>query len=250
MENVVNTSAAGDVAAQTINVSAAPDFSIFTLIGSADFVGKAVMLALFLSSVWSWAIILEKFFRTRLVQQKIAKFEEIFWSGQAIDQLYERVKRGVDNPVSAIFVAALTEFKRSDRTQKSENHLLNIGSKDRIMQAMTLVRNREAERLEQNLGFLATVGSTAPFIGLFGTVWGIMHSFQSIAASKNTSLAVVAPGIAEALLATAIGLFAAIPAVVCYNYLAAKIITIGNRMDDFIGELHTILSRAIDEEKL
>ena len=121
---------------------------------------------------------------------------------------------------------------------------------ERVSGSMYLSRNRELEQLETKLGFLATVGSSAPFIGLFGTVWGIMHSFQSIASSKNTTLAVVAPGIAEALLATAIGLFVAIPATIFYNYLCSEIDSINNKLDDFIGELHSLISRAIDEEKM
>jgi biopolymer transport protein TolQ len=127
---------------------------------------------------------------------------------------------------------------------------LKVGQKERVLQSMYLVRDRELEKLETGLVFLATVGSSATFIGLFGTVWGIMHSFQSIAASKNTTLAVVAPGIAEALLATAIGLLAAIPAVIFHSYLTSKVISINNKIDDFVGELHTLLSRAIDEEKI
>lgn len=235
-----------EMAVQAADIIPNADFSMFSLVLSADIVGKLVLLILFCSSVWSWAIILDKYFRIKTMQRKIVKFEELFWSGKAIDQLYEHVKKRVDNPLASIFVSAIAEFKRSDKKAK-DNHMLCIGIKDRIMQSMTLVRNRESETIESNLGFLATVGSAAPFIGLFGTVWGIMHSFQSIAASKNTSLAVVAPGIAEALLATAVGLFAAIPAVICYNYLVARTVVIENKMDDFMGELHTILSRAIDE---
>ena len=243
----VNSDSVGQMTTQMADVIPNADFSVFSLISSADFVGKLVLLVLFLCSVWSWAIILDKYFRMKTMQRKLLKFEEVFWSGQAIDQLYDRVKKSADNPLSAIFVAAITEFKRSDSKTK-ESHLLKVGVKDRIMQSMVLVRNRESESIESNLGFLATVGSAAPFVGLFGTVWGIMHSFQSIAASKNTSLAVVAPGIAEALLATAVGLAAAIPAVICYNYLVSRTVVIENKMDDFIGELYTILSRAIDEE--
>lgn len=224
------------------------DMSIFGLIASSDIICKLVMLALIAASIWSWTIIINKYKQFKTVKSKMANFESVFWSGQALDGLYDRVKRAVDNPLSAAFVAAMNECKRNEHS--TTNSALKIGLKERIMQSMNLVRNREAEQLEENLGFLATVGSAGPFVGLFGTVWGIMNSFQSIALSKNTSLAVVAPGIAEALLATAIGLVAAIPAVVCYNFLAAQASSIGSKLDDFIGELYTILARAIDEEKL
>jgi biopolymer transport protein TolQ len=181
----------------------------------------------------------------------MSDFENVFWSGQVLDILYERVKRSIDNPLSAVFVAAMNECKRNEGNKNiAADSILKTGLKERIMQAMNLVRNRESENLESHLGFLAIVGSASPFIGLFGTVWGIMHSFQSIAASSNTSLAVVAPGIAESLLATAIGLAAAIPSVIFYNLLASKANHLTSKLDDFVGELHTLLARAIDEEKL
>jgi biopolymer transport protein TolQ len=224
--------------------------SIFHLITSADIVGKSVMFLLFLLSIWSWAILFDKYIKYKNLKKKIQKFESLFWSGQVLDHLYEKIRLKADHPLSQIFVAAINEWKRdTDRKIEKYNTGLRIGLKDRIMQTMELIRNREVEKLEEGLSFLATVGSSAPFIGLFGTVWGIMHSFQSIAASKNTTLAVVAPGIAEALLATAIGLFAAIPAVIFYNYLVSQLNSLSNKIDDFISELYTLLSRAIDEEK-
>jgi biopolymer transport protein TolQ len=234
------TNAATKIAAHT-------DVSIFGLITSADIVSQIVMLILLAASVWSWAIILDKYNKYKKIKVTMAAFESVFWSGQALDALYERIKKSIDNPLSSVFVAAMSECKRNEAKVNSS---IKIGLKERIMQSMNLVRNRETEQLEHNLSFLATVGSAAPFVGLFGTVWGIMNSFQSIAMSKNTSLAVVAPGIAEALLATAIGLVAAIPAVICYNFLASQAAAISNKLDDFIGELYTILARAIDEEKL
>lgn len=236
-----------EIANASVKVAAHSDVSILGLIMSADIVSQIVMLILLAASVWSWAIILDKYNRYKKIKITMTAFESVFWSGQALDALYERVKRSVDNPLSAVFVAAMGECKRNEG---KVNSTIKIGLKERIMQSMNLVRNRETEQLEQNLSFLATVGSAAPFVGLFGTVWGIMNSFQSIAMSKNTSLAVVAPGIAEALLATAIGLVAAIPAVICYNFLASRASAISNKLDDFIGELYTILARAIDEEKL
>ncbi len=230
--------------------SSAVDLSILSLVSSLDFVGKSVVFLLVLASVWTWAIIISKMLHYSSLKSKMKSFEDLFWSGQVLDELYEKVKKSIDNPLSAVFVSAINECKKSKSDEKKKTETLKIGQKDRIITSMNLSRNREIEQLDKKLGFLATVGSAAPFIGLFGTVWGIMHSFQSIAASKNTTLAVVAPGIAEALLATAIGLFAAIPATIFYNYLSSDVGNIENKIDNFIGELNSLLSRAIDEEKM
>ncbi|AAY61355.1 protein TolQ [Rickettsia hoogstraalii] len=222
--------------------------SIFSLISSSDIIGKSVMLMLLIASIWSWAIILDKIFKLAQVQRRMKNFENVFWSGGVLEQLYESIKRSVNNPLALIFVSAMDECKSLNT--KGLSDALKNNHKERITGAMYLAQNREVEKLEKNLSFLATVGSSAPFVGLFGTVWGIMHSFQSIATSKNTSLAVVAPGIAEALLATAIGLFAAIPAVIFYNYLISRITLINNKIEDFSSELNSILSKAIDQEKM
>ncbi|AFC69541.1 Tol-Pal system subunit TolQ [Rickettsia amblyommatis] len=222
--------------------------SIFSLISSSDIIGKSVMLMLLIASIWSWAIILDKIFKLVQVQKSMRAFENVFWSGGVLEQLYESIKRSVNNPLALIFVSAMDECKSLSTKGLSEG--LKNNHKERITGAMYLAQNREVEKLEKNLSFLATVGSSSPFVGLFGTVWGIMHSFQSIATSNNTSLAVVAPGIAEALLATAIGLFAAIPAVIFYNYLISRITLINNKIEDFISELNSILSKAIDQEKM
>ncbi|PCJ27352.1 MAG: protein TolQ [Rickettsiales bacterium] len=231
--------------------SSGADLSIISLVSSSDFVGKLVILTLVLASVWSWAIIASKLTHYSALKKRIRAFETLFWSGQILDELYERVKQSVDNPLSAVFVGAIKECKKSDASSSAtRSSAALIGHKERVLGAMYLARNRELETLDEKLGFLATIGSSAPFIGLFGTVWGIMHSFQSIASSKNTSLEVVAPGIAEALLATAIGLFVAIPAVMFYNYLSSEVDSINNKIDDFIGELNALISRAIDEEKM
>jgi biopolymer transport protein TolQ len=238
-----------EVVSKVISASSSQDLSIFGLISSADLVGKLVFLLLLVLSIFSWAIIIDKMHKIRLLKQKISLFEDNFWSGQPLDKLYERVKKNIDSPLCAIFVAAMAELDNRTANFSTDSHI-KVGMKDRIMQSMNLVRNRESEKIESYLGFLAGVGSNATFIGLFGTVWGIMHSFQSIAMSKNTSLAVVAPGIAEALLATAIGLITAIPALSFYNYLISQTNFLSNRMDDYITELYTILSRSIDEEKL
>lgn len=222
--------------------------SIFSLISSSDIIGKSVMLMLLIASIWSWAIILDKIFKLAQVQRRMKNFENVFWSGGVLEQLYESIKRSVNNPLTLIFVSAMDECK--SLSTKGLSDALKNNHKERITGAMYLAQNREVEKLEKNLSFLATVGSSAPFVGLFGTVWGIMHSFQSIATSKNTSLAVVAPGIAEALFATAIGLFAAIPAVIFYNYLISRITLINNKIEDFSSELNSILSKAIDQEKM
>ncbi|ABV74763.1 TolQ protein [Rickettsia akari str. Hartford] len=222
--------------------------SLFALINSSDIIGKSVMLMLLITSIWSWAIILDKIFKLAQVQRRMKDFENVFWSGGVLEQLYDSIKRSVNNPLALIFVSAMDECK--SLSTKGLSDALKNNHKERITGAMYLAQNREVEKLEKNLSFLATVGSSAPFVGLFGTVWGIMHSFQSIATSKNTSLAVVAPGIAEALLATAIGLFAAIPAVIFYNYLISRITLINNKIEDFSSELNSILSKAIDQEKI
>ncbi|MGI4775851.1 MAG: protein TolQ [Janthinobacterium lividum] len=235
----------------TINMVAANNqSSIISMITSADLMSKSVMLILAMASIWSWTIIFEKLMSLSKVKKKIREFEIFFWSGQALDQLYEAARQKIDNPLSAIFINAMNECRRNDGGKTNTDGLLKIGQKDRVFQGMNLMRDREVEKLDKNLGFIAIVGSNALFVGLFGTVWGIMHSFQSIASSKNTSLAVVAPGIAEALLATAIGLIAAVPCVIFYSHLISQINSICNRIDNFIGELNSILSRAIDEGKI
>lgn len=226
-----------------------PDLSTFGLINSADFVGKSVIYGLILLSIYSWAVIFSKLYTYFILKRSIKKFEKLFWSGRSIDELYEKFRKDSSNPLASIFTAAIVELKKSSKENRKDS-MIKISVKDRISQAMLLIKNREIESIESNLQFLASLGSYAPFVGLFGTVWGIMHSFQSIAASKNTSIAVVAPGIAEALLATAIGLIAAIPAVAFYNYLMSSANFFYNKMEDFSGELYTIISRNIDEEKL
>lgn len=226
------------------------DVSIISLISNADFVVKFVIAILILSSFWCWAIIFDKIMKMKKIKEKTTKFEKVFWSGQLLEQLYDRVKSHADHGISMVFVAAMYEWSNIKKAQSTtSDYFLKLGFKERIYQAMNVVRLREIEKIESNLVFLATVGSSAPFIGLFGTVWGIMHSFQSIAASKNTTLAVVAPGIAEALLATAIGLFAAIPAVIFYNFIAKEVNNYNYKLEDFSAELGSLLSREIDEAK-
>jgi len=171
------------------------------------------------------------------------EFEQAFWSGKSLDDLFDKVSSNPRDPMSAVFAAAMREWRRVSGNT-SEN--FKVGLADRIERVMQITVNREMDRAEKYMTFLATTGATAPFVGLFGTVWGIMHSFQSIAISSNSSLAVVAPGIAEALFATALGLLAAIPAVVAFNKLNRDLDRYTGRLDSFAGEFAAILSREMD----
>ena len=218
--------------------------SVWALFMQAGWVVKLVMIGLLAASVWTWAIIVDKIVSFRRMRASLNRFEGVFWSGQSLEALYQTLAERKTTGMGAIFVAAMREWKKSfEKGARSP-----LGLQNRIDKAMDLALTREMEGLEGRLGFLATVGSSAPFVGLFGTVVGIMTSFQAIAASKNTNLAVVAPGIAEALLATAIGLLAAIPAVIAYNKLSADAGKLGARMEVFSDEFSAILSRQIDEK--
>jgi biopolymer transport protein TolQ len=194
-------------------------------------------------SVWVWAIAIDKTVLYTRTRRAMDRFEQAFWSGQSLDELYRALSSRPAHSMAALFVAAMREWKRS-----FEGNARTIGGLQmRIEKVMEVTIAREVERLEKRLLVLATVGSAGPFVGLFGTVWGIMTSFQSIAASKNTSLAVVAPGIAEALFATALGLVAAIPATIFYNKFAAEVNKQAQRLEGFADEFAAILSRQIDE---
>lgn len=219
------------------------DLSIFTLFWQAHFVVKAVMLGLLISSIWVWAIVVDKTLLYARSTKAMNNFETSFWSGQSLEELYRSLSTTEPQGLGAVFVAAMREWKRSFETQSRTFAGLQV----RIEKVMNVTIAREIERLERRLLVLATVGSAGPFVGLFGTVWGIMTSFQSIAASKNTSLAVVAPGIAEALFATAIGLVAAIPATIFYNKFAGEVNKQAQRLEGFADEFAAILSRQIDE---
>ncbi|MEH6526628.1 MAG: protein TolQ [Sneathiella sp.] len=224
---------------------AAHDLSMVGLFLQADIVVQIVMIVLILASFWSWAIIIDKIMRFRRLSTDCDDFENEFWAGGNLDDLYRRVGSSPDNPLAMLFAAAMKEWSRS--TEKGIDKNAHTGLQARIHQVMRVTIDREVERLEKYLGFLATVGSTATFLGLFGTVWGIMNSFQSIAATRDTSLAVVAPGIAEALFATALGLVAAIPAVVAYNKFSNDLQRIITRLEGFAGEFSAILSRQLDQ---
>ena len=218
--------------------------SIWALFLQAGWVVKLVMIGLLCASIWTWAIIFDKLVSYGRMRLSLNRFEQTFWSGQSLEELYRTLADRKTTGMGAIFVAAMREWKKSfEKGAKSP-----LALQTRIDKAMDLALTREMERLEGKLGFLATIGASAPFIGLFGTVVGIMTSFQAIAGSKSTNLAVVAPGIAEALLATAIGLLAAIPAVIAYNKLSSDAGKIAVRMEGFADEFSAILSRQIDEK--
>ncbi|MFB0990957.1 MAG: protein TolQ [Rhodospirillales bacterium] len=223
------------------------DFGMLALFERADLIVKSVIILLLLASLWCWAIIFEKWIGVRRLNKRSNAFEKTFWSGQSLDDLYDRISAEPRDPMSAVFVAAMREWRRSP--SKSGIGGATASLAERIDRVMHITVQREMDRVERYMTFLATTGSTAPFIGLFGTVWGIMNSFQSIALSKNTSLAVVAPGIAEALFATALGLLAAIPAVVAYNKLSRDLDRYAGRLDNFAGEFGAILSREMEDEK-
>ena len=223
------------------------DFGMLALFERADLIVKSVIILLLLASLWCWAIIFEKWIGVRRLNKRSNAFEKTFWSGQSLDDLYDRISAEPRDPMSAVFVAAMREWRRSP--SKSGIGGATVSLAERIDRVMHITVQREMDRVERYMTFLATTGSTAPFIGLFGTVWGIMNSFQSIALSKNTSLAVVAPGIAEALFATALGLLAAIPAVVAYNKLSRDLDRYAGRLDNFAGEFGAILSREMEDEK-
>jgi biopolymer transport protein TolQ len=217
-------------------------FSLVELFLAAHPVVKAVMIGLLLASVWAWAIIVEKLVAFRRARLEADRFEQTFWSGQSLDELYLGLSQGRTFSTASLFVAAMREWKRS-----VEGNIRALGGiQMRVEKVMDVTITREMELLDRRLLFLATVGSIAPFVGLFGTVWGIMSSFQAIAASKTTNLAVVAPGIAEALFATALGLLAAIPAVIFYNMFAADSARLAQRLETFADEFSAIVSRQID----
>jgi biopolymer transport protein TolQ len=217
-------------------------FGLWSLVMQADSVVKFVLAVLVLASIWSWTVIFDKTFRLARLRRKTRGFERAFWSGAALDDLYRRLGREADHPMALLFGAAMEEWRDSPRPPPGAARALL----ERINKVMALTLERELEALERHLNSLATIGSTAPFVGLFGTVWGIMNSFQSIALTRNTTLAVVAPGIAEALLATALGLIAAIPAVVAYNKLSGDLDRYGNRVTIFADEFTVVLSRELE----
>ena len=223
----------------------AHDLSLWGLFMQADWVVKAVMLGLLLASVWVWAVVFEKVTSLRRVNRAADAFEDRFWSGGSLEALYQQEGERPTHPIAAVFGAAMREWERSS-TRPAEGAAL-AGMQQRAERAMNVAITREMDRLERWMVFLASVGSVGPFVGLFGTVWGIMNSFSAIAGMNNTNLAVVAPGIAEALFATAIGLVAAIPAVLAYNKITTDLARFAARLEGFAAEFGAILSRQAEE---
>jgi len=233
---------AGSIAAGSV------DFSMVSLFLRADFVVKSVIIILILASLYSWTIIVAKLIRIKQLKKLEKEFEEIFWSGNSFEDLYETLNFNKQDPKSKIFCAAITEWKKSkfDTLNDSPSNINSL--KDRMQRSMIVIFNKESEIVEKNLTFLATAGSTAPFVGVFGTVWGIMNSFKSIAVAQNTNLSIVAPGIAEALFATALGLFVAIPAVVAYNNISSDLSKYFISLETFMDEFTTIFFRQLEKK--
>lgn len=234
------------------NVSgmAAADLSIWSLVMQADLIVKLVMLLLVVASIGCWAVIIDKVRSFRRLRRQADEFEDRFWSGGSLDELYNRIGSNPNHPLAMVFSVAMREWNlANNRSSGLADDRTMSSLQQRIDRVMGVALSREMESLERHMGFLATVGSTAPFVGLFGTVWGIMSSFQSIAMTKNTSIAVVAPGIAEALLATALGLVAAIPAVIAYNKLSNDLGRYAGRLETFTGEFSALLSRQLSDRR-
>ncbi|TDL76339.1 protein TolQ [Palleronia sediminis] len=227
---------------ETLAAASEIDFSMLALFARATITVKLVMLILIAASIWGWAITIRKYLAFRAARSEQARFEAAFWSGEPLDELYRTLGPEPDGRAASVFAAGMGEWQRSH----ADDGRMIPGAQSRIERSMDVAISREADDLERSLPILATIGSTAPFIGLFGTVWGIMNAFVEIAEQQNTSLAVVAPGIAEALLATGLGLLAAIPAVVFYNKLSTDAARIVGGYEAFSDEFSTILSRQID----
>jgi len=221
------------------------DFSFLSLFLRADWVVKAVMLVLVGISLWSWAIAIEKMINFTTLKRRATKFEETFWSGRTLEQLSASLGNDTRDPMARVFTAAMHEWEDGKSAPRNEAAILS--TRERIDRVMTLVVNRELSKAEKGMAVLATVGSASVFIGLFGTVWGIMNAFRAIAVSQNTNLTVVAPGIAEALFATALGLVAAIPAVIFYNKFSADLEAYAGRLEGYADELSAIFSRKISK---
>lgn len=227
---------------ETLGVAQEIDFSMLALFMRADIVVKLVMLMLIAASVWSWGIIIQKIINYRRARAQAAAFDSAFWSGEPLDELFERMGPEPASASERIFAAGMLEWRRSHRRDGA----LIAGAQQRIDRSMDVAIARESQANGTGLGILASVGSASPFIGLFGTVWGIKNAFEEIALAQNTNLAVVAPGIAEALLATGLGLLAAIPAVIYYNKLSADSDALTSGYEAFADEFSTILSRQLD----
>ena len=221
-----------DITSQAVGLASSDDFSIINLFVRADIIVKSVIIILIACSIYSWAIIIEKIKLFKKINISSDEFEEKFWKSKSAESFYNNIPRNIEDPMALVFKASMeAAFKTRSKTQLNE----------RLSNMLQINIEKQMEKIEQSYTFLATVGSTAPFIGLFGTVWGIMNSFQSIAISRNTSLAIVAPGIAEALFATALGLLAAIPAVVAYNKFNSDSKKYSQKLENFSKRFLTII---------
>jgi len=223
-----------DITSQAVGLASNTDFSLWSLFLRADFVVKSVILMLIGCSIYSWAVIIEKLRLFKKINLESEEFEEKFWKSKSAETFYNSLPDNVENPTASLFKDTMQSLLKA----KSKTNL-----NERMASILEVNIEKQISKIDKGFTFLATVGSTAPFIGLFGTVWGIMNSFQSIAISRNTSLAIVAPGIAEALFATALGLFAAIPAVIAYNKFASKVDRISIRYESFMEEFINIMDR-------
>ena len=221
-----------DIASQAVGLGANTDFSLMSLFFRADIVVKSVIIILIVCSIYSWAVIIEKFRLFKKINKSSEKFEEKFWNSKSAETFYNSLPEKVDDPMTVVFQDAMESLLK----KKSKNNL-----SEKMTTFLEVGIEKQMSKIDKGFTFLATVGSTAPFIGLFGTVWGIMNSFQSIAISRNTSLAIVAPGIAEALFATALGLLAAIPAVVAYNKFNNDSKKYSQKLENFSKRFLTII---------
>ena len=233
------------VVTETVN-----QLSMWDLVWSSDMVTKAVMIGLIAASVWSWAIIFEKFNTLRQVKRMSKQFEERFWSGGSLDKLYDSIGNPQD-PMSAMFVAAMREWRRTNiMKSKTDRGLRGVAFQQRIEKAMMVSMDKDLDEFANLLGFLASTGAVAPLVGLFGTVWGIISCFKAIAVTQSNSLTSIAPGIAEALFTTAFGLIAAIPAYIAYNMITTEIDRYAKKLENFMAEFSSILSRELDDSTL
>ena len=223
------------------------DFSFLALFSKAGWVVKGVMLILIIASFVSWVISVNKYFYFFALKRRAKDFEETFWSGRTLEELNSALGKNPQDPMARVFSAAMHEYNQSETTRQTDGAIL--GTQGRIDKVMNLVINREVARGESGMTGLAVIASSSVFIGLFGTVWGIMNAFRAIAASQNTNLAVVAPGIAEALFATALGLIAAIPAMIFYNLFSNEVDRYAARLEGYADELSAILSRKLGKDK-
>lgn len=233
---------------ETLSATASTDFSLYDLFMMADIVVKGVMALLVLLSVWSWAIIIDKWLTIGGATKRAKQFEEAFWSGQPIEEFDDQTMTSPKEAMARVFASANQEW-RDARRVTSMNQAQSAALMERAERLMGAASDREISRLENGIGVLATIGSASPFIGLFGTVWGIMNAFRDIASEGSSNLAVVAPGIAEALFATALGLIAAIPAVIFYNKFAGDMTRFADRLDTFTQEFVVRLSRRLHDRQ-